>query len=136
MVDARGQQALGLHDFPFPTLRLQLCARALAQGADDADGLTPGEGYVIDAVDPALSRIHCLALPFLLKRNPFIQGLTESAAMAQATVAAIRRSQNQPEAAPDLHRMIADLSDAVPVYCGSSGVVMIPRAPRGDVHPA
>jgi hypothetical protein len=45
-------------------------------------GVLPDLGYAIDRQDPALSRVHCLALPFLLRHNPFIQGLTECAAMA------------------------------------------------------
>lgn len=129
MVDARGQQALGLQDFPFPTLRLQLCAQALARGEDGAQGLVPDQGYVVDAGDPALGRIHCLALPFLLKRNPFIQGLTESAAMAQATVTAILSKRE--DAAMNVQRMIADLDTTIPVYCGSGGVVMLPRPAMG-----
>lgn len=131
MVDARGQQALGLFDFPFPTLRLQLCAHALAGGHDAEEGLTPDTGFVVDREDAALSRIHCLALPFLLKRNPFIQGLVESAGMAKSVVAAMQGALSAPESQPlrreDVEEMLARLSSESHIYCGSSGVVTIPR---------
>jgi uncharacterized NAD(P)/FAD-binding protein YdhS len=137
MVDARGQQALGVHDFPFPTLRLQLCASALARGSDGAEGVVPGQGYVIDPEDAALARVHCLALPFLLKRNPFIQGLVESAGMARSCVEAMMRAQNAatypPAADPvrdDLRAMLAQMDQGVPVYCGAGGAIMIPRPAR------
>lgn len=132
MADARGQQALGLPDFPFPTLRLQLCAHALAHHRDGSEGLPPdsgANGHSLDASDAALSRIHCLALPFLLKRHPFIQGLVESAAMAQASVASMVARADRAMRREDLEAMIARLGDDTIVYCGSSGVFTIPRAP-------
>lgn len=91
VIDARGQPALGLDRLPFPTLRLQLCSQANARQRDWDDGLFPAAGYVLDPDDMALSRVHALCLPFLLQRHPFIQGLTESAAMARACVGEIGR---------------------------------------------
>jgi uncharacterized NAD(P)/FAD-binding protein YdhS len=132
VADARGQQALGLPDFPFPTLRLQLCAHALAHHRDSDEGLPPNSGvngYSLDAYDPVLSRIHCLALPFLLKRHPFIQGLVESAAMARASVAVMLEPADHRVPRDDLETMIARLGDDTIVYCGSSGVFTIPRTP-------
>ncbi|MDE1916839.1 MAG: FAD/NAD(P)-binding protein [Sphingomonadales bacterium] len=135
ILDARGQQALGLFDFPFPTLRLQLCAHALASGRDVEEGLSPDSGFVVDREDPALSRIHCLALPFLLKRNPFLQGLVESDAMGKAAVTAMLGAMAAPGPCPldraDVEEMIARLSSESQIYCGSSGVVTIPNRQQG-----
>lgn len=139
MSDARGQQALGLPDFPFPSLRLQLCAHAQAHQRDGSEGLAPdsgAHGYMLDTGDAALSRIHCLALPFLLKRHPFIQGLVESAAMARASVSAMLARSEGGARHEDLHAMIARLDRETPVYGGSSGVFTIPRPPSPGAQAA
>lgn len=136
MADARGQQALGLPDFPFPTLRFQLCAHALANQRDGSEGLPPdsgANGHSLDPSDPALSRIHCLALPFLLKRHPFIQGLVESAAMGRASVAAMLAESDRDGGGEDVREMIAKLGADAIVCCGSSGVFSIPRPPLAKV---
>ena len=126
IIDARGQPPLGLTDFPFPTLRLQLIAQAMARGSDADEGLIPAPGFVIDDADPALSRIHCLALPFLLRRNPFVQGLVESAALAEASVAAMLTDAPAESDLATLRRTIAELSARMPVYCGQDGVITVP----------
>lgn len=106
VIDARGQPALGINHLPFPSLRLQLCSQANAQHRDWDDGIIPTQGFMLDQTDQALSRVHALCLPFLLRRHPFIQGLTESAAMAQSCVDAIQNGLR--EAAPDLRQKTLD----------------------------
>lgn len=127
LIDARGQPALGLDRLPFPTLRLQLCSQANARRRDWEDGLFPAAGYVLDPDDMALSRVHALCLPFLLQRHPFIQGLTESAAMAQACVGEIGRRMNA--AAPSLRQKTLDalawLEQTTMVFQGDRSVPLI-----------
>jgi hypothetical protein len=127
VIDARGQAPLGLEDFPFPTLRLHLCAQALAQEREWHEGLAPAQGHVLDPEDPALARVHVLSLPFLLHRHPFIQGLTESAAMARACVAALmRRAEATPLSRDDIHVALAWLDRTDPIYQGHD-VLMVAR---------
>jgi uncharacterized NAD(P)/FAD-binding protein YdhS len=94
LIDARGSQAAALNHFPFPTLRLQLCATALAQGEDWKSGLNPGDDLTCGGdSDVALRRVHLCALPFLLRNRPFVQGLVECAAMARAVTGSIVAEQ-------------------------------------------
>jgi uncharacterized NAD(P)/FAD-binding protein YdhS len=135
LIDARGQQPLGLDLFPFPTLRLQLCARARNEGLDWSDGLPSGEDLVIAPDDPALGRIHCLALPFLLKRRPFVQGLCESAAMGRSTAKALLRAASQKLDQPEdarcqVSRYLATLDATRPVYCGDEAAIRAIHLPR------
>nr|WP_246866271.1 FAD/NAD(P)-binding protein [Novosphingobium sp. SG720] len=139
VIDARGQAPLGLEDFPFPTLRLHLCAQALAQDRDWHEGLAPAQGHVLDPEDPALARIHVLSLPFLLHRHPFIQGLTESAAMARACVAALGRraraaSPSSGSAREDIHAALDWLDRTEPIYLGRD-VLMVARGERDEQAP-
>lgn len=103
LVDARGQHAAAVDDFPFPTLRLQLCAAALARGQRWEQGLAPGADLRIARDDPAWRRVHLCALPYLLGQRPFVQGLVECAQMAAdvaATIAAeLARADDAPDAA-------------------------------------
>lgn len=92
LVDARGQQAASLDSFPFPTLRLQLCANALHYGCDWQSGLHPSADLTVPGSDPAWQRVYLCALPFLLRDRPFIQGLVECAAMARDVAKAVDRS--------------------------------------------
>ncbi len=131
LVDARGQQPLGLDLFPFPTLRLQLCAHADARGQDWSDGLTAGEDLALVPDDPALGRVHCLALPFLLKRRPFIQGLCESAALGKATAHALGRGASAAEdTRGQINRYLATLETTTPVYCGDAASIRTINLPR------
>ncbi|WP_144908004.1 FAD/NAD(P)-binding protein [Novosphingobium taihuense] len=92
LIDARGPQAAALTRFPFPTLRLQLCASALEESQDWGNGLNPAADLTVSDQDPSLRHIHLCALPFLLRNRPFVQGLVECAAMARCVSQAIRDS--------------------------------------------
>lgn len=99
LIDARGSQAAALNHFPFPTLRLQLCASALAEGEDWKSGLNPAEDLTCGTDgDVALKRVHLCALPFLLRNRPFVQGLVECAAMARAMAESIRAEPSEASA--------------------------------------
>ena len=87
LIDARGQRALGLAQLPFPTL-----IRALRRAAKPrADGAVPmEEDFALPRPPGACGTIHCLALPYLLHRDPFAQGLTSCAAMAEKVANSLR----------------------------------------------
>jgi len=67
MVDARGQAPASLTELPFPGL-------VEALRAPDEPLLQP---FALDFATDKASRIHCLALPQILERYPFSQGLVE-----------------------------------------------------------
>lgn len=94
LIDARGPQAAALTHFPFPTVRLQLCASVLEERRDWRDGINPAADLTASEYDPSLRRVHLCALPFLLRNRPFVQGLVECAAMARAVSQAILEAQN------------------------------------------
>lgn len=92
LIDARGPQAAALTRFPFPTLRLQLCASAMEEGQDLRHGINPASDLTSSVQDPSLRKVHLCALPFLLRNRPFVQGLVECAAMARSVSRAINEA--------------------------------------------
>lgn len=89
LIDARGPQAAELDHVPFPTLRLQLCATAVAESADWKAGVNPSADLTYGDKDISLKRVHFCALPFLLRNRPFVQGLVECSEIATAVVDSI-----------------------------------------------
>lgn len=89
LIDARGQQAASIERFPFPTLRLQLCAKAQEQGVKWQTGFDLSSALTLSEQDIGWQRIHLCALPFLLHKRPFVQGLVECHEMAQDVAQAI-----------------------------------------------
>jgi uncharacterized NAD(P)/FAD-binding protein YdhS len=90
-IEAMGQQVLGAKDFPFPSLRRQgVIQDVKSDGEIEAKrGIAiDGAYHPISACEPS-HRLFCLSLPFLLGQNPFAQGITSSAEMAQAVADAI-----------------------------------------------
>lgn len=73
MVDARGQSAEPLSELPFPSL-------ASCLPADESPILEP---FRLDLGDAGYPRIYCLALPQLLERYPFSQGLANCDSLAK-----------------------------------------------------
>lgn len=110
LLDARGPQAAALNEFPFPTLRLQLCASALEDRQDWQSGINPAIDLTVGDGDQSLRRVHLCALPFLLRNRPFVQGLVECAQMACSVSQAIQDAQcstSEPEpSAEDLLKML------------------------------
>lgn len=111
LIDARGPQAAALTLFPFPTLRLQLCASALEESQDWRDGINPAPDLTASEQDPALRNVHLCALPFLLRNRPFVQGLVECAAMAQAVSEAISATSPFENGAYSTAEQLIDLLD-------------------------
>ena len=111
LVDARGPQAAALTRFPFPTLRLQLCASALEDDFDWKDGVNPASDLTVSEQDSSLKRVHLCALPYLLRNRPFVQGLVECAGMARAVSEAIVESQNSSEDASTSAEDLIELLD-------------------------
>lgn len=81
LIDARGQQALGAEDLPFPSLRAEL-----GKGDVEVDEHFALTGF-------GNGRIFLPAAPYLLSRLPFVQGITASAELAAAAVAGIVRTE-------------------------------------------
>ncbi|WP_123906330.1 FAD/NAD(P)-binding protein [Sphingorhabdus sp. YGSMI21] len=73
MVDARGQSPASLTDLPFPRL-------VKALHAPEKPVLKP---FALKLEGPQASPVHCLALPQLLERHPFSQGLVECSRLAR-----------------------------------------------------
>ncbi|MGS3450543.1 FAD-NAD(P)-binding protein [Klebsiella electrica] len=83
-IDARGQKALKTNDLPFPTLREQL----QATGDDIPD---VGDDYTLQEPAEVRGRVAFAALPWLMHDQPFVQGITACAGMAEAIAGAISR---------------------------------------------
>lgn len=90
------QGTLG-NQFPFPTPRLKLCASALEDHQDWESGLKPAVDLTVSDYEPSLRRVHLCALPFQLRRRPFVQGFGECAEMALAVCRATKEMQSSPE---------------------------------------
>jgi len=76
LVDARGQSTKPLSELPFPSLA--------AGFADDAGPVL--EPFRLDIGDPGSAQVYCLALPQILERYPFSQGLANCDALAKTVV--------------------------------------------------
>lgn len=91
-VDATGQRPIGVESFPFPTL---IDAGLIVEPDDDPDGV---RGIAVDENFRPRSRhalaaqLHCLSIPFLLDRHPFVQGITSSHEMGQIVGADLART--------------------------------------------
>ncbi len=81
MIDARGQSPSKLEQLPFPSLVANI-------GDRDAVLLRPFE-LGVNGLDAG--RVFCLALPQLLERHPFAQGLVECHELASIAVEEITR---------------------------------------------
>lgn len=75
LIDARGQKSLTTADLPFPTLRAQL--------GDGGRPVPAGPNLALPCPSGMAGQIHCPALPYLMHRNPFIQGIVEAERLAR-----------------------------------------------------
>ncbi|MBF9034299.1 FAD-NAD(P)-binding protein [Rhodobacterales bacterium HKCCE2091] len=82
-IDARGQAPLETADLPFPSLR----ARILDAGQDVPE-VDPS--FALALPDGTGSRIHLAAIPYLMRRRPFIQGIAASAEIGAAIGEGVR----------------------------------------------
>lgn len=99
-IEATGQRSHGMTDLPFPSLLAQGAvrparARRSHWGEDEPPEATPAAGAELDEAlrpvhDLPLHRgLHLLALPFLLDRMPFHQGITGAEALGSRAAEAI-----------------------------------------------
>ena len=131
IVDARGQAVLGQEEFPFPTLRMQIRALAIARSAS-LDEIVTGKGFKLGQPGNPLERVHCLSLPFLLGRNPFVQGLTAAEELGTAAAHAILSAlaANSERGLPiDIEGALASLGGHVVYLFASQGQAVL-EAPR------
>lgn len=73
MVDARGQSPASLTELPFPTL-----VNDLRNPSEPVS-----KPFALDLLHAKTGRIYCLALPQILQRHPFSQGLMECSKQAR-----------------------------------------------------
>jgi hypothetical protein len=125
LIDARGPQAAALNHFPFPTLRMQLCATALEGGQDWKSGLNPDGDLTLGEQDPSLRRVHLCALPFLLRNRPFVQGLVECAEMARVVARSIAASQACGDALVPSDEDLLGMLDKPSVILGDGAVITL-----------
>nr|WP_174021828.1 FAD/NAD(P)-binding protein [Agrobacterium fabrum]NTB10451.1 hypothetical protein [Agrobacterium fabrum] len=101
-IDATGQTALSARDLPFPSLR-----RGTVKPAMTVESATPlaieendpivrrTGGIAVDEsyrpLDTGLlsNRLYCVAIPFLLHKHPFVQGITSAAELGETAAEAI-----------------------------------------------
>ncbi len=131
LIDARGPQAAALNQFPFPTLRLQLCASALEDHQDWTSGLNPTVDLTVGEQDQSLRRVHLCALPFLLRNRPFVQGLVECAEMARAVSSAIRAAQCSAEERETSAEDLLDVLDRPSVILADGAVLALAGSQSG-----
>lgn len=101
-IDATGQTALSARDLPFPSLRrgpvkpavTVESASLLAMEENDpivkrTGGIAVDESY--RPLDTGLlsNRLYCVAIPFLLHKHPFVQGITSAAELGETAAGAI-----------------------------------------------
>ncbi len=125
LIDARGPQAAALNHFPFPTLRLQLCASALEDHQDWRSGLNPANDLTMSGHDQSLRRVHLCALPFLLRNRPFVQGLVECAEMARAVSQAIHETSSWAETAETSPEDLLEMLDRPSVILSDGAVLAL-----------
>lgn len=85
MIDARGQPSAGLDQLPFPGL-----VKVLADA--DADLKSP---YRLALSSSSRAGVYCLAMPQILMRNPFAQGLANCEAISSVAMQDLLAIQHQ-----------------------------------------
>lgn len=101
-IDATGQSALSANHLPFPTLVQQGSVRPAATAepagffADPLDaiylrtgGIDVDECYRPRITGLLSNRLYCVAIPFLLHKHPFMQGITSAADLGEVAAKAI-----------------------------------------------
>jgi uncharacterized NAD(P)/FAD-binding protein YdhS len=101
-IDATGQSALSAHDLPFPTLLQQRGIKEASTSmpvnfllSDETaitkrtGGIDVDESYRPVKTAPLTNRLYCVAIPFLLHKNPFVQGITSAAELGETAANAI-----------------------------------------------
>ncbi|WP_404711997.1 FAD/NAD(P)-binding protein [Sphingomonas sp. MMS24-J13] len=87
-IEATGQRPLAADAFPFPTLLDQ----GVVLDAEGSKGIAIDQDFHPASDAPAARRLHCLSIPFILGRHPFIQGITSSHEMGGIVGASLARA--------------------------------------------
>jgi uncharacterized NAD(P)/FAD-binding protein YdhS len=106
-INATGQKPLSASNLPFPTLITQKAVRDAATpeatpifrehdltSAERLSGIDIDEAYRIKSEGQVTQSIYCAAIPFLLHKNPFIQGITSAAEIGETVANAIIQEMN------------------------------------------
>lgn len=114
-IDATGQSAHSVKDIPFPSLvnanivREAPTVLALSVLADDQvrevehlGGIDVDEDYRVISGGALQTALYCAAIPYLLHKHPFIQGITSTAEIGEAVAASIIKDM----ARSDLHELL------------------------------
>lgn len=101
-IDATGQSTLSARDLPFPTLieqgavqeaptydRVGFILNDSLNVAHRSGGIDVDESYRAQSVHGVPGRIYCAAIPFLLHKHPFVQGITSAAEIGEVVAHAI-----------------------------------------------
>jgi uncharacterized NAD(P)/FAD-binding protein YdhS len=101
-IDATGQSTLSANDLPFPTLiqqgavqeaptydRVGFILNDTISVAKRSGGIDVDESYRAKSVSAGAHRIYCAAIPFLLHKHPFVQGITSAAEIGEVVAHAI-----------------------------------------------
>ena len=125
VIDARGQTSAPDAAFPFPTLRFLLSANR-GPGNKESAIVVDDDYHLQGGLNP-LRHIFCLSLPFLLARQPFVQGLTSAAMMGGLVADAILRTDAR-ESREGSALVMDDLADIVartsPVLMANGNVLL------------
>jgi len=108
-IDATGQRPLAASAFPFQRLLEQGVVRDTADDdAAGAKGVAVDEQFHPVTDHPAGIRLHCLSIPFILERHPFIQGITSSHEMGETVGTELARAASAANDGPE-----AEVTEAV-----------------------
>jgi len=124
--DARGQTSSTDEDLPFPSLRLLIAANRLAEGKGPISIKVENDYRVKSGIN-LTANIWCLAIPFLLSEQPFVQGLTSCWDMGRAAAQGIIASLNSPSPHTSLDDLREQVLETDPVYVETT-VVLVPAA--------
>ena len=131
MFDGRGQAGADDDDFPFPTLRFLLKSNQdLRADARESSAIQVDDEYRLAGGLNPLRNIWCLSLPFLLDRQPFIQGLTSAAKLGHAAADDILADGNACSAEPDisLGDLAAVVHGSAPVFVNGNLVILTQKS--------
>ena len=87
IVDARGQQPRKLSEIPFPTLA-RLARFSTARG---------DEPFRLEFRVPITGTVQCVAIPYLLRRYPFVQGLVNAQELGETAARCIMEREARTE---------------------------------------
>jgi uncharacterized NAD(P)/FAD-binding protein YdhS len=127
ILDGRGAARATDQDFPFPTLRLFLQSNSIVSQKNAFGAVRVGPDYeFVNGMNP-VKNIWCLSLPFLLGRQPFIQGLTSAEKLGRTAARGLLENR---DVEPEMRiRDLVELTRATqPVVLDGGRVALLPRS--------